>query len=74
MGQKAAIYCRVSTAEQSEFEKDLLRGRVKVDKLKNKVIELVQAGHPYRQIGQMLDISKNTVLSIVKRERDLGKA
>ena len=80
----------------AEFEKDLLRERVKsgiaaaqargqqfgrrqgqrvkADKVKNKVIALIQEGYPYRQIGKMLDISKNTVLSIMKRERDIEKA
>jgi DNA invertase Pin-like site-specific DNA recombinase len=136
LGQKAALYCRVSTADQScerqerdlfrfaarvgyevlgvwketasgtkddrterkkvmaalaEFERDLLRERirsgvaaarargvvfgrqpgqrVKADKLAPKVLALVATGQSYRQIGRQLDISKNTVLDIVKRAR-----
>ena len=34
-----------------------------------KVLALVAAGQSYRQIGRQLDLSKNTVLEIVKRER-----
>ena len=34
-----------------------------------KVLALVAAGQSYRQIGRELDLSKNTVLEIVKRER-----
>ena len=30
---------------------------------------LVAEGQSYRQIGRQLDLSKNTVLEIVKRER-----
>jgi putative DNA-invertase from lambdoid prophage Rac len=75
----------------AEFERDLLRERVrsdvkaaqargvvfgrrlgqrvKSDKLAPMVLALVAAGQSYRQIGRQLDLSKNTVLEIVKRER-----
>ena len=43
--------------------------RVKSDKLASKVLALVAAGQTYRKIGGELDLSKNTVLEIVKRER-----
>ena len=43
--------------------------RIKSDKLAPKVLALVAAGHSYRQIGRQLNLSKNTVLEIVKRER-----
>jgi DNA invertase Pin-like site-specific DNA recombinase len=43
--------------------------RVKSDKLTPKVLALVADGQSYRQIGRQLDLSKNTVLAIVKRER-----
>ena len=43
--------------------------RVKADKLAPKVLALVATGQSYRQIGRQLDISKNTVLDIVKRAR-----
>jgi putative DNA-invertase from lambdoid prophage Rac len=43
--------------------------RVKSYKLAPKVLALVAAGQSYRQIGRQLDLSKNTVLDIVKRER-----
>ena len=43
--------------------------RVKSDKLTPKVLALVAAGQSYRQIGRQLDLSKNTVLEIIKRER-----
>ncbi len=43
--------------------------RVKSDKLASKVLALVTAGQTYRKIGGELDLSKNTVLEIVKRER-----
>lgn len=78
-------------AALAEFERDLLRERVrsgiaaakargkvfgrqpgqrvKADKLAPKVLDLVANGHSYRQIGRLLDLSKNTVLEIVKRER-----
>jgi putative DNA-invertase from lambdoid prophage Rac len=47
--------------------------RVKSDKLAPKVLELVASGHSYRQIGRLLNLSKNTVLEIVKRERENSK-
>lgn len=75
----------------AEFERDLLRERVrsgivaaqargvmfgrqpgqrvKADKVTSKVLALVQSGQSYREIGRRLDISKNTVLDIVKRTR-----
>jgi putative DNA-invertase from lambdoid prophage Rac len=78
-------------AALAEFERDLLRERVrsgvaaakargvvfgrrlgqrvKSDKLAPNVLALVAAGQSYRQIGRQLDLSKNTVLEIVKRER-----
>jgi DNA invertase Pin-like site-specific DNA recombinase len=43
--------------------------RIKSDKLAPKVLALVAEGQSYRQIGRHLDLSKNTVLGIVKRER-----
>ncbi|TDR27034.1 DNA invertase Pin-like site-specific DNA recombinase [Hydromonas duriensis] len=43
--------------------------RFKSDSLAPKVLELVENGHSYRQVGLMLNISKNTVLDIVKRNR-----
>lgn len=43
--------------------------RIKSDKLAPKVLALVAAGQSYRQIGRQLNLSKNTVLEIVKRER-----
>lgn len=43
--------------------------RVRSDKLASKVSALVAAGQTYRKIGGELDLSKNTVLEIVKRER-----
>ena len=46
--------------------------RVKLDKLAPKVLALVAEGKSYRQIGRLLDLSKNTVLAIVKRERASG--
>jgi DNA-binding CsgD family transcriptional regulator len=52
---------RVSTDDQNL---DL-----QMDALNKKVLRLVAAGQSYRQIGRQLDISKNTVLEIVKRNR-----
>lgn len=43
--------------------------QVKSDTLAPKVLALVAAGNSYRQIGKNLDLSKNTVLEIVKCER-----
>ena len=40
------------------------------DSLTPKVLALVAARQSYRQIGRQLDLSKNTVLEIVKRERE----
>jgi DNA invertase Pin-like site-specific DNA recombinase len=47
--------------------------RVKSDKLAPKVLELVASRYSYRQIGRLLSLSKNTVLDIVKRERENSK-
>ena len=79
-------------AALAEFERDLLRERVrsgiaaaksrgvvfgrrqgqrvKSDRMAPKVIALVKAGYSYRHIGRQLDLSKNTVLAIVKRARE----
>ena len=90
MGQRAAIYCRVSTADQTcaRQEADLFAfaaragydvvgvwketaSGAKDDRAeRKKVLALVAAGQSYRQIGRQLDLSKNTVLEIVKRERE----
>lgn len=43
--------------------------RVKSDRLAPKVLELVATGHSYRQVGRLVNLSKNTVLDIVKRNR-----
>ena len=78
-------------AALAEFERDLLRERVrsgiaaarkrgvvfgrqlgqrvKADRHQPRVLKLVQAGQPYREISHRLGISKNTVLDIVKRNR-----
>jgi DNA invertase Pin-like site-specific DNA recombinase len=78
-------------AALAEFERDLMRERVrsgiaaakakgkvfgrqpghriKADKLGPKVLELVAQGRSYRKIGRELNLSKNTVLEIVKRDR-----
>lgn len=78
-------------AALAEFERDLLRERVrsgiaaarkrgvvfgrrlgqrvKADRHTPKVLQLVDAGQSYREIGHRLGISKNTVLDIVKRDR-----
>ncbi len=78
-------------AALAEFERDLLRERVrsgiaaarkrgmvfgrrpgqriKADRHAPRVLKLVEAGHSYREISHRLSISKNTVLSIVKRDR-----
>jgi putative DNA-invertase from lambdoid prophage Rac len=75
----------------AEFERDLLRERIrsgiaaakargqqwgrrpgqciKADRLAPKVLERVKAGWSYRKIGKALNISKNTVTEIVKRDR-----
>jgi DNA invertase Pin-like site-specific DNA recombinase len=57
-------------AALAEFERDLLRQRgqrIKADRVASRVLALVATGHPYRQVGRLLNISKNTVLDIVKR-------
>jgi putative DNA-invertase from lambdoid prophage Rac len=76
-------------AALAEFERDLLRERVrsgiaaarargvhfgrrpgqriKADRVAPRVLALVATGHSYRQVGRLLNISKNTVLDIVKR-------
>ncbi len=78
-------------ASLAEFERDLLRERVrsgiaaakargkvfgrrpgqrvKADRLAPRVLELIASGHSYRQIGRLLDLSKNTVLAIAKRAK-----
>ena len=43
--------------------------RVKADRLGPKVLELKEQGFTYRQIARKLNISKNTVTDIVKRDR-----
>jgi len=47
--------------------------RIKADKLAPKVLELVATGLSYRKIGRELNLSKNTVLGIVKRSREEAK-
>ncbi len=78
-------------AALAEFERDLMaervrsgiaaakaRGKVfgrrkgqmvKADKFAPKVLELVAAGRSYRKIGRELNLSKNTVMQIVHRDR-----
>jgi putative DNA-invertase from lambdoid prophage Rac len=78
-------------AALAEFERDLLRERVrsgiaaarkrgavfgrrpgqrvKADRLAPKVLKLVGEGQSYREISHRLELSKNTVLDIVKRDR-----
>jgi len=41
--------------------------RIKADRVASRVLALVATGHSYRQVGRLLNISKNTVLDIVKR-------
>lgn len=82
-------------ASLAEFERDLIRERVKSgiaaakargkkigrqpgqriksDRLAPKVLNLVDAGTPYRQIAKELGISKTTVTEIVKRDARTGK-
>lgn len=43
--------------------------RVKADRHALSVMQLVEAGQSYREVGHRLGISKNTVLAIVKRNR-----
>ncbi|EMR7683638.1 recombinase family protein [Yersinia enterocolitica] len=47
--------------------------RIKSEKLTPKVLALIAEGCSYRQIGRQLDLSKNTVMAIVKREREREK-
>jgi putative DNA-invertase from lambdoid prophage Rac len=47
--------------------------RIKSDRLVPKVLALAAAGQSYRQTGRQLDLSKNTVLGIVKGERVKAK-
>jgi len=47
--------------------------RIKADKVSQKVLNLVAAGQSYRQISRQLDISKNTVLDIVKQNRTASR-
>jgi len=83
-------------AALAEFERDLLRERVrsgiaaaksrgvvfgrqagqriKADRMAPKVLALVKAGRSYREIARQLNLSKNTVLGIVKRAREAEKA
>src|SRR5450631_4127905 len=78
-------------AALAEFERDLLRERVrsgiaaarkrgvvfgrrpgqriKADRFAPKVLKLVSEGQSYREISHRLELSKNTVLGIVKRDR-----
>ena len=82
-------------AALAEFERDLLRERVrsgiaaarkrgvvfgrqpgqrvKADRHAPRVLKLVGEGQSYREISHRVGISKNTVLSIVKRERSVGR-
>lgn len=82
-------------AALAEFERDLLRERVrsgiaaaqargvkfgrrpgqrvKSDRCKARVLDLVATGHSYRDVGLRLGLSKNTVLAIVKRHRVQGQ-
>jgi DNA invertase Pin-like site-specific DNA recombinase len=81
-------------AALAEFERDLLRERVrsgiaaarkrgvvfgrrlgqrvKADRFAPKVLKLVGEGQSYREIGHRLGLSKNTVMDIVKRDREVG--
>ena len=78
-------------AALAEFERDLLRERVrsgivaaqargvkfgrqagvrvKAEKYTDRVLHLRTQGRSYREIGQALKLSKNTVMDIVKRQR-----
>jgi putative DNA-invertase from lambdoid prophage Rac len=80
-------------AASAEFERDLLRERVrsgiaaarkrgvifgrrpgqriKADRFSPKVLKFVADGQSYREISHRLGLSKNTVMSIVKRDRVL---
>lgn len=79
-------------ASLAEFERDLLRERVrsglaaakangkklgrkngerpKSDKLTPRVLKLVKEGESYRNIAAELQLSKNTVMGIVRRDRE----
>ena len=79
-------------ATLAEFERDLLRERIrsgiaaakakgrvfgrrpgqliKADRLSPKVLQMVVEGVSYRGIAKHLDISKNTVLAIIKRDKE----
>ncbi len=46
--------------------------RPKSDRLAAKVMELVAAGRSYREIALEVRLSKNTIMSIVKRSRESG--
>jgi DNA invertase Pin-like site-specific DNA recombinase len=81
-------------ASLAEFERDLIRERIKSgleaarargtrlgrqvgqrpksDRLAAKVMELVAAGRSYREIALEVRLSKNTIMSIVKRSRESG--
>ncbi len=47
--------------------------RFKADKLGPKVLQMVQQGYSYRQIAEILNLSKTTVNDIVKRHRQSAK-
>jgi putative DNA-invertase from lambdoid prophage Rac len=79
-------------ASLAEFERDLLRERVrsglaaarangkvlgrkhgqrpKSDKMASKVLDLIKAGLSYRQIAEEVKLNKDTVMDIVKRDRN----
>lgn len=61
--RRAAIYCRVSTNDQSceRQERELRAGA--------KVLAMINEGKSYRIVARRLDLSKNTVADIVKRTR-----
>lgn len=42
---------------------------MKPDRYASKVLKLVGEGQPYREISHRLELSKNTILDIVKRDR-----
>jgi len=45
--------------------------RIKADRCAAKVLKLVAQGQSYREISHRLELSKNTVLDIIKRNRHL---
>ncbi len=47
--------------------------RPKSDRLAPKVMALVEQGRSYRLIGRELGLSKNTVLAMVQRSREVGE-